>query len=90
MRYTKNAARGLAMAQTGFAEPRGIWVDCVKCGRRDQVTGDDTAAWSDARAKRFFAGKGWSVRPTECPDCAVGTEPIFDMTREQLRAAGRG
>lgn len=50
-----------------FGYPNGIWVDCIACGRRDRLTADESM--SDEQARLRFERKGWSVRPTRCPDC---------------------
>lgn len=72
----------LALAGAGrnfnFGDRRGIWVDCIKCGRRDRLDGNDTEQITDEAAQRIFENHGWSVGPTLCPDhkeAVAGTPP---------------
>lgn len=52
-----------------FGHTTGVWVDCMGCGRRDRLTGD-VVTMSTVEAKRRFREKGWTIKPTRCPDCA--------------------
>ena len=70
MEYVANDILGLQMAQVTFApRPRNIWVDCIGCGRRDRLAGDDTERMSDNHAAKLFRSRGWSIKPTRCPGC---------------------
>lgn len=70
VRYVPKRAVALAMAQNPFPMPirSGIWVDCIECGRQDALLGGGTVGLSDDEAQRIFEGRGWSVKPTLCPD----------------------
>ena len=67
--YEANVLLALAGAGNNFSErKRGVWVDCVVCGRRDALRGDDALALSDDEATVVFESHGWSVLPTLCPE----------------------
>ena len=69
LRVSHKVPFGLASSGVPFGPMWGAWVDCIECGRRDQIRGAE-ASDSDARLRKAFEGAGWSISPTLCPDHA--------------------
>jgi len=60
-----------------FQSMRGIWVDCIECGRRDAMRDRDYSlrAMSTDEARRIFTEHGWTIKPTRCPACVTPSMP---------------
>lgn len=72
--YARFVNLGMQMAQQVLRQPmRGIWVECTTCGRMDAMRDTDYSLrrMTDEQATSIFVERGWSVRPTLCPDHAA-------------------
>jgi hypothetical protein len=69
---------GLAMAQTRFGRPSGVWLECRYCPNSSVIVGSNSAEWmkvSDKDVAGVFRRHGWlgvgdSMHDAHCPDCA--------------------
>ena len=92
VRYIENDLLGIQMAQVTFSLPRnGIWVDCVRCGRRDRLAGDATARMTEEKARAIFEDKGWTVkRPGPRQSCrTLCPEHVPEQIKAQREKARR-
>lgn len=81
-----SSAGGIQMAQVTYrGEPNGIWLDCIDCGRRDRLTGDETRYLPDSAAREAFIERGWTIQPTRCPSCA---QPLVLTERQRQVLSG--
>jgi len=70
-RYIPNDVLGIQVAGRPVnLGVNGVFVDCIDCGRRDRLDGDNVERVTDDEARDFFETHGWTVTPTRCPDHA--------------------
>lgn len=68
---------GIAMAQTTFGGPTGIWLECTGCTESQVIVGSNSDEWmavSDADCAKVFLRHGWSgegvnLKKAKCPRC---------------------
>lgn len=75
---------GIAMAQTSFGGPRGIWLECKTCSRSAVIVGSRSAddpygSITDAEAAQIFRNHGWTGEGDRCvnqrcPTCSVSDQ----------------
>lgn len=75
---------GIAMAQTHFGGPRGVWLECTSpgCLSSDAIKGSNTDEWMalpDKDVAAVFRRNGWTGRGdrmthARCPKCSTLTD----------------
>lgn len=73
---------GIAMAQTSFGGPRGIWLECTACDESQTIVGSRDEEWlalSDVDVASVFLRHGWTgagdkMLRAKCPECSNGNQ----------------
>jgi hypothetical protein len=69
---------GIAMCQTRYGGPRGIWLECTSCNESQVIVGSNSDLWAQVpteEAAHVFVRHGWTgegltLKRAKCPKCS--------------------